>query len=50
MSATWARVSTFCTSVGRPPTPFSNGRGGIDVGSATPSLTLCTAADSSPAT
>ncbi|TMD83826.1 MAG: hypothetical protein E6I74_04585 [Chloroflexi bacterium] len=27
-SAVAARLSTFCTSVGRPPTPRSNGRGG----------------------
>ena len=49
ISAAWARVSTFWTSVGRPSTPRSNGRGGFDVGRASPSLTKWTAADSSPA-
>ena len=32
MRATWARVSTFCTSVGAPPTPRSKVRGGLNVG------------------
>ena len=36
MRATWARVSTFWTSVGRPSTPRSNGRGGTVVGRASP--------------
>ena len=50
MSAAWARLSTFWTSVDFPPMPFSNGRGGTVVGRASPALTKCTAADSSPAT
>ena len=32
ISARCASVSTFCTSVGRPPTPRSNGYGGLSVG------------------
>ena len=35
MSATWARVSTLSTSVGRP-TPRSEGRGGVADGVASP--------------
>ena len=45
-----ARVSTLLTSVGRPPTPSSNGRGGLSVGLAGPPLITRTAAVSSPAT
>ena len=50
ISAAAARLSTFWTSVGRPPIPRSKGRGGVVVGRASPSLTKWTAADSSPAT
>ena len=32
ISARWASVSTFCTSVGAPPRPRSNGYGGLSVG------------------
>ncbi len=47
--ATWARVSTFCMSVGAPPTPRSKVRGGLNVGSASPPSTRLTSADFSPA-
>ena len=50
ISAAWARLSTFWTSVGRPSMPRSNGRGGVVVGRPSPSLMKWTAADSSPAT
>ncbi len=50
ISAAWARLSTFWTSVARPSIPRSNGRGGVVVGRASASLTKWTAADSSPAT
>ena len=50
ISAAWARLSTFWTSVGRPSMPRSYGRGGVIVGRASAALTKWTAADSSPAT
>ena len=49
ISARCASVSTFCTSVGRPSTPFWNGRSG-NTGVATPSPTQCARALSSLAT
>ncbi len=45
-----ASVSTLFTSVGRPPTPRANGRGGTNTGSAEPPLRKFTSADSSLAT
>ena len=50
MRAIWAIVSTFWISVGRPPTPRSNGRGGVAVGFAGPPFSQWTSALSSPAT
>ena len=50
MSAMLASVSTFWTSVGRPRTPRSNGRGGTKAGLAGPPFSHCTSALSSPAT
>ena len=47
--ARWASVSTFCTSVGAPPTPRSDTRGGTNVGTAGPPLSRFTSADSWPA-
>ena len=49
ISARWASVSTFWTSVGRPSTPRSNTRGGVNCGTAGPPLTRLASADSSPA-
>ncbi len=46
----WASVSTLCTSVGRPRTPFSDTRGGVLRGSAGPPSTARTTADSWPDT
>ena len=48
--ATWARVSTLCTRVGRPPIPRSNGRGGVVVGLASPPFSQWMSAVSSPTT
>jgi hypothetical protein len=48
--ATWHRVSTLLTSVGRRRTPFSKGRGGTVVGLAGPPFTKRTRAVSSPVT
>ncbi len=48
-SATCASVSTFWTSVGRPPTPRWKTRGGVERGSPGPPSSRSTTADSSPA-
>ena len=49
ISARCASVSTFCTSVGRPTTPRSKTRGGLNRGIAGSPLTRLASADSSPA-
>src|SRR4051794_8486166 len=48
-SARRASVSTFCTSVGRPPTPRSRIGTSFERGSGSPPSTAATSADSSPA-
>ena len=50
ISARWASVSTFWTSVGAPPTPRSNGRGGLRSASPRRRSAKLTSAVSSPAT
>ena len=50
MSARWASVSTFCTSVGAPRRPRSASRGGVAVGAGTPRSIQCTTALACPAT
>ena len=50
MSARWARVSTFWTRVGFPPSPRSDSRGGVAVGVGIPRSIQCTTALASPAT
>ncbi len=44
ISAMWARVSTFSTSVGRPCAPFWDGRGGTKDGRAAPPFNWLTSA------
>ena len=50
MSARWASVSTFCTSVGLPCRPRSDSRCGVAFGFGTPRSSQCTTALASPAT
>ena len=50
ISARLARVSTLLTRVGRPRTPRSNGRGGVNPGKAGPPLRYLTREDSALAT
>ena len=50
ISARCARVSTFCTSVGLPPRPRSDSRGGVAAGAGTPRSIQRTTALASPPT